>query len=370
MAIFKILLRLLVLQFYKLNAGFFLFIFIFFFGIVSPGMQIPYHLSIIHSEINSLFILAFVITCWFFYNLKCVSFFEMVIRKYRDSFLYELQVIPDKKLFLLVIASHILVFLPVTLYASMVALIALQESKFIAAVIIILSVFLITLISSHYIKKIFIDFTSDSKYIWPQNLSGRQFRAPYFFYPLYHISYKKKVSVFALKIFSFVLFYLVFTRLADNFDKDSFVNILILIGYFHAILLFHVHKFLEEKCTFIRNLPLSMEKRMALFFVPVCILYLPEIFYLYINGTAFLSVPEITTMYLMLISQLMLYTSVIYILNAPLMVFLRWIFVIAFLLIFCNKLMSLTLLITIQFLFSYLVFRFRYFKYEHIVYSN
>ena len=370
MVIFKILFRLWVVQFYKLNVAFFLFLFIFFFGIVSPGMQIPYHLSIIHSEINSFFILAFAIICWFLYNLKCVSFFEMVIQKYKGSFFCELQAIKEKKLLVMIITCHVLVFLPVTVYASIVACIAWQQHKFIVAVVIILSILLMTLASSYHLKKMLVDLTSGSLSILPANLFDRRFILPYFLYPLYYIIYEKKVSLFALKIFSFLLFYLVFTRLADNFDKDTFINILILIGYFHSILLFNVHKFIEEKCSFTRNLPLTILKRMAVFFVPVCLLYLPEVFYLGINGTALLSIQDIIIMYVMLIAQLMLYISIIYVSNFQMKVYLRWIFALAFVFVFLNKLMNLELLIAIQFLGSYLLFKFRYFKYEHVVYSN
>ena len=142
------------------------------------------------------------------------------------------------------------------------------------------------------------------------------------------------------------------------------------MSYFHSILLFHINNFLEEKCSFIRNMPLSIVKRMMLFFVPVCVLYLPEIFYLCINGTALLTMQEIAVIYLFLISLLMLFASVIFISNFQLKVFLRWIFAIAFLCIFLNKLINLNLLIAIQFLLSYAIFKVKYFKYEHIVYSN
>jgi len=198
----------------------------------------------------------------------------------------------------------------------------------------------------------------------------RHFSIHYFFYLLYYILYKKKISAFTLKIFSLALFYLVLTRLSDNFDKDSFINILILIGYFHSILLFDVHKFLEEKCSFIRNLPLSPPKRIAMFFVLICLLYLPEVFYLFINKTALLSFGDIIAMYLMIVSQLMFYTSIIYVSNFKLKIFLRWIFIVAFVIVFLNKLINLDLLITIQFLLFYLIFQSRYFKYEHKVYTN
>ena len=369
MAIFKIFFRLLVLQFYKLNAAFFLFMFLFFFGIISPGMQIPYHLSIIHSEINSYFVLGFVIGCWLVYNLKCVSFFKTIVYKYRSSFLHELQTINEKKLLLLVMVSHGIIFLPVTAYAFVVTCIAFQQNKFVVAIVIILSIVSITLISSNHIKKLLLNLTSDSKSLWAENLFGRRFIIVFLFYPIYYILYKKKAGFFALKIFSFLLFYLVFIRLANNFDKDSFINILILIGYFHSILTFQINKFLEEKCSLIRNLPLTILQRIMVFFIPVCIIYLPEILYLYINGTPLLSASEITVIYLFLVSQLMLFTSIIYISNFQLKIFLRWIFAIAFLCIFLNKLMPLNLLIAIQFLFSYMVFKFCYFKYEHIIYS-
>ena len=168
-------------------------------------MQIPYHLSIIHSEINSFFILGFVIICWLLYNRKCVAYFETIIYKYRSSFLCEVQALNEKKLLLMVIVSHIIVFLPVSIYASIVAYIAFLQNKFIVSAIIILSIFLITLISSLHVKNLLVNLTSMPGSIWPQN-QFRRFIVPYFFYPMYYILYEKKMSAFALKIFSFLLF--------------------------------------------------------------------------------------------------------------------------------------------------------------------
>lgn len=369
MVIFKLLFKLLVLQFYKQNVAFFLFSFIFFFGIISPGMIIPYHLSIIHSEINSFIVLSFVIAGWLFYNLKCVAFFETVIIKYRQSFLFEVQSISKKKFSVIIVACHLAVFLPVFLYAVVVTIIACQHHKLITSVTIIISVLMMILMSSFYLRKIMVNLTTAHKFSGLQNIYNRQFIIPYYFYTLFYILNKKKVSIFILKLFSFALFYLVFTRLSGNIEKDSFINILILIGYFHSIVLFQTQKFLEEKCSFIRNLPLSIFRRTVMFFTLICIIYLPEIIYLFINRLPWLSVSDIIILYLFMVSQLMLYTSVSYISNFKLKIFLRWVFIIAFAFVFLNKLINAEVLIGLQLLVSYSIFKFRYFNYEHENYS-
>ena len=155
----------------------------------------------------------------------------------------------------MVIVSHIIVFLPVSIYASIVAYIAFLQNKFIVSAIIILSIFLITLISSLHVKNLLRRTLPQCQDLFGLKTSLGGLLSSLFFLSEYIYFYEKKMSAFALKIFSFLLFYLVFIRLADNFDKDSFINILILMSYFHSILLFHINNFLEEKCSFIRNMP-------------------------------------------------------------------------------------------------------------------
>jgi len=366
--VLRISLKIFVFQFYKANMGFFFFWFIFFFGIVSPNSLITYHLALIQAQVDSTLILLGAIFCWALYDIMCIRFFERIIIKYRDSFLHVLQVVPSSKLNMLIGIFHTLVFLPCLIYAVIVAIIAGNQAK--TDVVIIIGTFLIFItVAGTWLLKMNLAKRTASKMFLLAGLLGNGRRTiHYIFYLLQFILRQRKVTILVLKIASFFLFFIVFIRLGDGFDKFSFTNVLLLIVYLHAVLVYHAHKFIEEQVRFLRNLPISFAGRIIVFLVPVCVIFIPELLFMLVNGLPMLTSPEIIVYYLLLVSQLLLYLSVLYTASYKLGDYIKVLFVVGFGLVFLCRGINLYWVILLQFVAAFIIFRIRYYKYEHVVF--
>src|SRR6186713_1361113 len=68
---YKAIWKSLVRQFYVQNAGFFLFIFLVFFGVVAPSQQPAYHYALIRGILAAPAMLILVLAAWLWYAFKC-----------------------------------------------------------------------------------------------------------------------------------------------------------------------------------------------------------------------------------------------------------------------------------------------------------
>lgn len=361
----RVSLKIFVFQFYKANMGFFFFWFIFFFGIVSPHSLISYHLALIQAQVDSTLILIGAIFCWTLYDIMCIRFFERIIIKYRDSFLHVLQVVPSAKLNILIGTFHTLVFLPCLTYAVIVAVIAGNQEKQGVAIIIGSFLIFITVAGTRWLKMNLAKRTGSKIFLLPGN--GRR-TIHYIFYLLQFILKERKVTALVLKIASFFLFFIVFIRLGDGFDKVSFTNVLLLIVYLHAVLVYHAHKFIEERARFLRNLPISFAGRIIVFLVPICVIFIPELLFMLVNDLPMLTSPEIVVYYFLLVSQLLLYLVLLYTASYKLKDYIKILFAVGFGLIFLCRGVNLYWVILLQFSAAFIIFRIRYYKYEHVVF--
>jgi hypothetical protein len=368
--VFKILFNLFVSQFYKLNGGFFLFWFIVFFGIVYPGMLLDYHLMLIQIEIDSTIMLGGVMTAWLLYNERALKCLRTIILKYHCSFLHVLQAVNTKGLLIILGFCHILVFLPVLIYAIIVGGVSVSQFKIIQASLILLFLITIIVTSTIRLKNLFLSRMPLHSPALFGKFSFPKLPIPYIFYLVYYILNERKINILVLKVFSFFFFYLFLIKHVGEFSKSWFVLSLLLICYGHSILLFHVHKFMEEELAFLRNLPLSLFKRMSMYFISISLLFLPELLFMFINGLNVLTFNDIFYSYFILVSQVLLYISLLYWTNIQLKKYLKIIFVIFVFSTFLYNTLSYGLLSLLLFGLSYIIFKLRYYKYEHIVYSN
>jgi hypothetical protein len=53
--------------FYRQQAGFFLFIFLVFFGVIAPSMQLAYHYALIRAMLEAPALMVIVWLAWFLY---------------------------------------------------------------------------------------------------------------------------------------------------------------------------------------------------------------------------------------------------------------------------------------------------------------
>src|SRR5258708_29973711 len=84
---FLLLLRSLVKPFYRQNAGFFLFLFLIFFGVVAPSQQPAYHYALILCMLDAPVFLSIGLTALVLYALKCNNWVSSSLQDPRLSFL-------------------------------------------------------------------------------------------------------------------------------------------------------------------------------------------------------------------------------------------------------------------------------------------
>ena len=80
--------------FYRQHAGWFLFIFLFFFGLVAPSMQLAYHYALIQGMLATPVFMALVWLAWLGYTLKVYWFVSAVLTAPECFFLQRLRTLP------------------------------------------------------------------------------------------------------------------------------------------------------------------------------------------------------------------------------------------------------------------------------------
>jgi hypothetical protein len=128
-SISKILVRVLVVEFYTQNLGLFLFIFFVMFGMVEGSQLVNYHLSLITGIIQSTAFLIAVLCVWVIYGIKSLQFISSQITKPQNAFLYVLGSLPRSSQQLLLFFIHLFVHAPVLLYVTAIAGVAFHLNK-------------------------------------------------------------------------------------------------------------------------------------------------------------------------------------------------------------------------------------------------
>ena len=121
-----ILQKTIVRPFYRQNAGFFLLVFLVFFGVVAPSQQLNYHYTLITGLLTTPGVLAIVLLAWLFYAGKCSRWLAATLSDPSFSFLNELTRLSPRQVFFQLILLHSLLFLPVSGYALAITGVAVR----------------------------------------------------------------------------------------------------------------------------------------------------------------------------------------------------------------------------------------------------
>lgn len=364
MKLFRLLLKIWIVPFYRRNTGFFLFFFFLFFGTVSPGSLVSYHFSLIQSILSSYTIFAGALVLWLSYNHKCTQFIFNSITKEEGRFLFQLQALSYRKQLVLFSLVELLFFLPVLTYIAVVAGVASHQNQLPKAGALALFALLVCIGSSIYYsslinktwqyKKPFLSINRFKIIKWKSSL-----------FLLLHFSFlKKKKQLLILKLLSVIVLYIVLVWNGDSYDHDSLVLFLLLIIITHATLAFQYVKFVELSLQFIRNLPVQPIRIFLIYYIAFALLFLPELLYLLIVGFTFLDVPQILAIYFTLIHTLLLFTTVQYSGTIDNNEFVKVIFGVSFVSIFFFNNEQYTLWATLTLFIALLLFFSGYHLYE------
>ena len=365
-SVMRLLFRILIREFYAINAGYFLFFFIFFFGVVSPNDLVFYHVSLILGMFNSAAFMVVVMLLWFFYNLKCLFFCSKTLNRPENIFLTNLQVFSFKKQFVLFLINHFLLYLPVLVYSGFVVGMAFKHGHTALALILIgyqLFNCVIGALACYY----------NISNTWKQNKRGLAYlvskmntrrKISYPFYLISYTAFHRKITFFSLKLFSLFMLYVLFVLNRDDFSFINFIMIFLILIMAHAVMPFYYISFLEKKMAFSRNLPVPLLKTGVLYFITYCVLFLPELLFLLINALHYLSLIDVLLLYTIAVVNLLLFTAILYMEDIHMKKYFKIIFVIFFVSTFILNLKARVFLIGADLLIASIVFINSYHRYE------
>jgi hypothetical protein len=146
-AIRNILMKSLVKRFYRQHAALLLFLFILFFGVISPSNQLTYHYHLMLGILNAPGMAALAFTGWLVYAAKCSHFITGCIRHPDYSFLHLLSLLDHRTAYRRLLMVQCWIFLPVYGYALALAGVGIYTAHYAVSGLVLLYASLLCLLS-------------------------------------------------------------------------------------------------------------------------------------------------------------------------------------------------------------------------------
>ena len=278
-----ILLRTLVRPFYRENAGFFLFLFILFFGIVAPSEQLAYHYALMLGLLQTPGFFGLVLLAWLAYALKCSSWISATLLKDDRRYLFLLSCLDIRRAYRHLLNVQVLLYSPVWLYALIVAAVAIYNHWYISALIVLLFLGLVVALGA----RVYL--------YWLSHPGGRRHRAflrmprilpgawlpaaqPYWLFFIRYIFRDLWLAVGGIKLFSCTLLVLLLrSQRVDDYDLRLPYLLYSMALFGHGLLIYRCREMEESRLLFYRGLPLSLTRRWVQYLVFYFLVLLPEI---------------------------------------------------------------------------------------------
>jgi hypothetical protein len=308
-AAWHILNKVMVKQFYLQNAGLFLFAFLFLFGIVDAGHIVYYHKSLMLSIISLPLFLFVVMMVWMLYNIKCITFCSNAVQAADGSFLYQLRALPTALQWLLYACAGTVLYLPVLLYACVLAIFAFKINGVVTWQVMAWQILMIVMSATSLF--ITVNKTSESLITGLAASVRKMFtvKIGYHFFLLAYIFNEKKAAFAIVKIFSLLMLGMLLVRNEDSFDAGLFAIFFPLAITAHASLVMYCVDFNETILHTNRNLPLHWLQVAAMYLFTWFIILLPETAFMFINNHGNLPLLQISMEAVTAIVVLFLYSG-------------------------------------------------------------
>jgi hypothetical protein len=271
--------KIVVRDFYTQNAGFFLFLFLVFFGIVAPSQQLAYHYSLILGMLAAPGFMLLVGLAWLFYALKVERFVIRTLDSPENRFLYLLNRLPSTRIYLVLLKMQCLLFLPVSGYSLAVSIIAWYKGAWLTAVFVQLYVGTICLLATAWYQH---------RLIHPGNTPGQQGRLrrgrqaerryiPYCSILLRYLFHEHPALLGGLKIFGCGILYALLNQRQSGDDDLRIVYLTYSMAIFgHGMLLYRCRELEATRLLCYRALPVSTTARFGQYALFCFLLLLPE----------------------------------------------------------------------------------------------
>ena len=363
-AILHLMIKALVVPFYKNHAGLLFFVFFLMFGIVESTQIVFYHVSLIVGMLTSGIFLFIVLMIWLLYQVKSIHFLVKTTNEDAYQFLQYLSILPARQTYLYFFFTSFLTFLPVFIYSLFIYAIGLQHRYYDSMAIVFIFQLALWLISAwtlnHFVRNRHVAsrITLPSLRL-PYQTTRLGICAGYLF--------KEEKSALALsKLFSLVLIYIVKETLetGDDFRIIGITWLFALLS--HTFLVQKLHRFEDHLLRWTRNLPVAITHQYASYFALYALIMIPEL--LLLTGSIGQGLSLIQFLPLPVFSGAFLITIHTYLFKPnrdpdQFVTYLFWLFMICFLMVLSKM---IWIVATVLIMLSFLLFRKRFFLYERM----
>lgn len=311
----KILQSVLVNHFYKLNAGFFIFLFFALFGVVRGGQLLEFHLGLIQAILGGPLFLMIIIIIWGLYTLKCINYISKRLMEPGLSFLSCLNRLPKKQVWGWMCFVHFEVYFPVIAYVIIIIAVALRAHQYQEALIVLISnlIFFIAAVQIYFKS---LQLHSIESFVLKFRFPTLPIIKPYFLYPLFYIWQDRKWMLLLTKLFTLVYLY-GFIQFYEPYRYDIrpiLLSVLLVIAA-HTTLIFQIRSFESEFLLFSRNLPINIWKRFIQIVGLYFVLLMPELLFVWKGYPLHFNVVDFPQIVFMVLSippffHAILYTSI------------------------------------------------------------
>ncbi len=267
--------KIFVRRFYAQNSGFFLFLFVIFFGIVHGGMLPVYHYELIMGMLSIQPAFFLVLFLWLLYFLKCAQFVSNTLSVPETSFLNILNQLPSGRVFFLFLGVQVFLYLPVLAYSSAIIVIAFYHHFYTRAGIIILFHGMVCFAGADWFRRMCRHSGLRTGFFLPK--WRWRVPKPYFSFLLAYLFNDLKYLFFGIKIFSCFLLYIFLSRLEQNdYDLRMLMMIYTMSLLGHGIIIHRTRELEETRMVFYRQLPVPRWKRWMQYVVFYVFIAIPE----------------------------------------------------------------------------------------------
>ncbi len=361
-AILHIMIKALVMPFYKNHAGLLFFVFFLMFGIVESTQIVFYHQSLIYGALSSGIFLLIVLMIWLLYQLKSLHFLVKTSGEDSYLFLHHLAVMPATQSFICLMAISFLTFLPVFVYTIAIYIIGIQNKFYDSLAIVFIFQFALWLMNAGVLNYTLRNQHISARITLP-TLSLPYQRTQLGIYAGYLFK-EEKSAIILSKLFSLTLIYLIKETLevGDDFRIIGITWLFALLS--HTYLVNKLKVFEDQSLSWTRSLPISPGKTFITYFFLYVLLMIPEL--LLLTGSIGKGLSFIQLFLLPVFSSAFLITIHSYLFKPnrdhdKFVTYLFWLFMICFMLVLSKMIWVVGAALL---LISLLLFKQRFFTYE------
>jgi hypothetical protein len=350
----KVLVKVLVKEFYQANAGFFLVV----VGLLFGFLKTPQHMDIASALASNPIYYLIPLVLWSLYALKTYLFAHRIKKLPANSFLTDFVLLPAPRRKLVVIYLQILLLAPTIAYSFLLGSIAYQINVYQSVIYVLSGNFLVLMVTAHFLHNRLIqplDANSVSKFIsWTQKLPKHL--STLF---IHHLFNRQPIPLLFTKLLSIGI--IIGASVLYRFSQDDirFLSLgMLLATGINSTLSFKYFEFNSRELKIFGNLPISVSSKFITVTISYALLMIPEIVVLFGNNYSDTSIINLATITLMFLSLAAFYHSIVQLKNMDMDHFVRYPFLLTATLFFVILGYVQPLMIALPFfIISFIIFR-------------